>query len=218
VVIAEAGQGKTYHSHYLAAKMLEDWRTQGHRLPIDIDSRQWAQLSREDPASLSIAKTILHSFRYFRAPLAWVEDHEEEFLRTALRLDLFTLIFDGLDEYVLWSGRGSAAETVGGLVEMARATTARIIVTSRTTFWMSEVAAVAPEVERHGTFMFRLRAFDASHASNYFEQRLKGPALDRARNVFRELHKRDATMAGRGFVLHLVADLFTKDLAATEPQ
>ncbi len=213
VVVAEAGQGKTYHAWYMVSRLVREWRAQGKRLPIYIDSRQWGQLSKDDLASL--AKTILHSFRYFRAPIAWVEGHEEEFLRTTLKLGLFTLIFDGLDEYVLWNGRVTAVEAATNLADMASSTTARIVATSRTSFWATEVASGGASIEDR-VFVYKLKAFNPDLARNYFKKRLSATGADRAAGVFKELFDRDEAMAGRGFVLHLVADLFKDSDKAIE--
>ena len=210
VVLAEAGQGKTYHAQYLASQLTKSWRTSGKGLPIYIDSKQWSQLPSDDLASIS--KTIFHSFRYFSSPLAWVEGHEDRFLRTTLRLGLFTLIFDGLDEYVLWNGRMSAVEPLESLVSMASSTTARLVVTSRSSFWRSEILPLKTDNDDGSVFAYTLLPFDPNHARDYFNKRLDKAKTqaDRALGVFRELHTKDPAMAGRGFVLHLVADLFDK--------
>jgi hypothetical protein len=212
VVLAEAGQGKTFHSQYLASLLTKDWRSFGKRLPIYIDATQWSRLSTEDLSS--VTKVIFHALRHFGCPLAWIrtEEEEDQFLRTALRLDLFSLIFDGFDEYVLWNPRTNAAEALDALVQMAAVTTARIVVTSRTSFWNAEVLPQRPDVADHDVFPFELRPFDRNHARNYFGKRFGDDTVrvDRAVGVFDALDASDPAMAGRGFVLHLVADLFDK--------
>ncbi len=68
-------------------------------LPLMVDSSQWHTLPLED--QLSLPKTITHSFRHFNATIGWLEGHEDEFLRTTLKADIFRIIFDGFDEYIL---------------------------------------------------------------------------------------------------------------------
>ena len=95
VLLGEPGQGKTYMSQHLVSTLARS----SDLVPIYINSSQWQSMSRNDLSSLQ--KTIAHSFRYFEAPIAWFEGQEDRFLRATLKADLFRVVFDGFDEYLL---------------------------------------------------------------------------------------------------------------------
>lgn len=204
ILLAEPGQGKTYMTKAVAGEL-----KQSQHVPIYISSEQWTQMRPEDLAS--IGKTILHSFRFFEAPISWVEGYEDEFISTALKLDLFKIVFDGLDEYILWNrGAISIEETLSQLAELAKETTAKILVTSRTSFWKAME-------EQPDVFVYMLQPFDANHAAQYFSNRLAGEPSkqDMARQLFKELQNSakgptERGLVGRGFVLTLLADLADK--------
>jgi len=206
VLLAEPGQGKTYMSRYLVSILA---RAGSSVVPLMVDSSQWHTMPVEDQRSL--VKTIAHSFRHFGAPISWLDGHEDDFLTAALKADICRIVFDGFDEYIL-RNRGSVQpiEVLEALAELAKKTGTRIVITSRTSFWNTNL----PETElgefiaRHGAFVFKLCPFDLEHAKNYFSQRLKEPTkVDRAVQIYQNIAKRDAEFVGRGFVLSLIADL-----------
>jgi hypothetical protein len=206
VLMAEPGQGKTYMSRFLVSTLAEG--TSG-LVPIMIDSSQWHRLSVDDLGSLW--KTITHSFRHFDAPITWLDGHEEQFLRVALKADLIRIVFDGFDEYILRNG-GSASplDVLDALSELAASTGARILITSRTAFWdMSLPEADVHRLQRAGRFfIYRILPFDHEHARNYFIGRLgQAEKVNRATALYGNLKTRDAALVGRGFVLSLIADL-----------
>ena len=170
MLLAEPGQGKTYMSQYLVSKLAE--QSPGIA-PVMIGSYQWRQLSLEDLSSLH--KTILNSFRHFEAPIAWLEGHEEQFLRVALKADFFRIVFDGFDEYVLRNmGNVSATEVLEALFDLAMSTGARILITSRTSFWnmnFSE-AELQAFLQQNRLHIYEILPFDPQHAQNYFRERL----------------------------------------------
>lgn len=209
VVLAEAGHGKTYMCEWLVSKLAS--RSAGV-LPIFVNSHQWQQLRPEELSSLGT--TILSSFRALGAPMPWVEGQEELFLRVALKAGLFRVVFDGFDEYILRTPGGiSAGDTLAALASLAADTGTRLIVTSRTSFWQAELptlssATAAPDVPPN-VFVYHLKPFGTDLAKSYFRLRFPNDSkmVDAADATFRELARDDATFAGRGFVLLLVADL-----------
>lgn len=206
ILLAEPGQGKTYMSRYLVSIMARAGSTV---LPLMVDSSQWNTMSVEDQRSLP--KTIAHSFRYFGAPISWLEGHEDDFLMATLKADIFRVVFDGFDEYIL-RNRGSLQplEVLDALAELAKQTGTRIVITSRTSFWNTNLpeTELGEFVKKHGALIFKLRPFDLEHAKNYFSRRLKEtPKVDRAVQTYLSISKKDPEFVGRGFVLSLIADL-----------
>lgn len=198
ILLAEAGQGKTYSTQYLASLIAST-----NHIPIYIHSSQWKDM-REDEL-FSIYKTITQSFRYFGASIDWIEDIEEDFINIALKLDLFRIIFDGFDEYIFWNkGEIDANSVIDNLYKMAIESKSKIIVTSRTTFWESNIT---DEDKWQYLYKYSIEPFDTNHAKNYFIKRFPGKpkSINKAVDLFGKL--RQNTFAGRGFVLSLIADL-----------
>lgn len=203
VLLGEPGQGKTYMSRHLVSQLA----TAKTLLPIYINSEQWSTMPRAHLGSLE--KTITHSFRHFEAPIAWVEGQEDRFLSATLKADLFRIIFDGFDEYILRNaGTVQVREVLDQLTSLSSATGARILITSRTSFWETNVDE-AEFVSSSRAAVYRICPFDAAHARNYFAKRFdKNRArVDSALNVYTTLSSGQADLIGRGFVLKLVGDL-----------
>ncbi len=207
ILLAEPGQGKTYMCRYLAAAV--DRHTSHDIVPVMISANQWRTMPVEDQSSLW--KTITHSFRYYDAPIPWLEGHEKEFLATTLSADMFRIIFDGFDEYILRNrGAVQPIEVLDALTELASQTGTRIVLTSRTHFW--ETALPEDEVQRFiaktGSFVYTLLPFEEMHAKNYFAERLGEAArIHQALQLFVSLRHQSPDLVGRGFVLSLIADL-----------
>jgi hypothetical protein len=214
VLLASPGQGKTYMTRQLAATLARE----AESIPIYLNSDQWSGLGPNDLSDLW--KTISNSFRAFGAPVAWLDGHEDVFVRVTLAAGLFRIIFDGFDEYVLWNhGKVDAKDTFDRLYDLAIATGARILVTSRSSIWHSDIVEEGVQEGRKNLFVYSLLPFDSTYAREYFRKRLDDPArVDRAVSVFTDLtkmgHERQdeplehGNLAGRGFVLSLVAGLF----------
>jgi len=133
ILLAEPGQGKTYMSYDLVSTLCKS-----NTVPIYIHSAQWNAMSLEDVGSLW--KTIIHSFRHFDAPIGWLEGQEDKFLRATLKAELFRIVFDGFDEYILWNrGQIQAIDVLEALSQLVATTGARIVITSRTSFWQTSV-------------------------------------------------------------------------------
>jgi hypothetical protein len=205
VLLADPGQGKTYTTRYLATTLASNGF-----IPIYIHSPQWFNMKEEDLSSLY--KTITYSFRYFDAPLDWIEGVEDLFINITLKLGMFRIIFDGFDEYILWNkGKFTPNEIISNLHNLAEQSNSRILVTSRTTFWNYNIAD-----ENHYQYLFKyeILPFDQNHAQNYFEKRLVGnlSAIKRASEIFgrlKNIGRSDFSriFAGRGIILNLIADL-----------
>ena len=130
VLLAPAGHGKTYLSEWVAGRLAA---TDERVLPIFVSAKQWAGLAKAGGASLE--EIICNSFRAFGCPVRWAEGKERKFLRVALGLGVFRLIFDGFDEFALQStSRTSTRDALSALVALASDTGARMLVTARTGF------------------------------------------------------------------------------------
>lgn len=205
VLLAEPGQGKTYTTRYLATTLAAN----GY-IPIYIHSPQWFNMKEDDLSSLY--KTITYSFRYFDAPLDWIEGVEDLFINITLKLGMFRIIFDGFDEYILWNkGKFTPSEIINNLHNLAEQSNSRILVTSRTTFWNS---SITDDSNYQYLYKYEILPFDQNHAQNYFEKRLAGNpiAIRRAAYIFSRLKNIGRSdfsriFAGRGIILNLIADL-----------
>lgn len=212
IVLADPGVGKTYQCQYLVSTLA---RSKKNVFPIYISAEQWRSMGQDDLGS--IWKTLVHSFRYFETPIGWLEGCEEEFLRTTLKAGLFRIIFDGFDEYILRNqDRTTATNTLKVLLELARDTAARIVVTSRESFWNHEVDSQLTGEERAAKELsvYKIMHFDLNHGRQYFKKRFeKGTAkssdelTERAMKVFTTLRAVDDELVSRGFALNLIADL-----------
>ncbi|MGA3846411.1 NACHT domain-containing protein [Ralstonia nicotianae] len=206
VILGEPGQGKTFMSRYLA-----DACAARKMIPIYVHSEQWSRMQQDELSSLW--KTIVHSFRYFESPIGWIDGAEEQFLRVALRTGLFRIIFDGFDEFVLWNkGTVDAIETMRSLQALSDDTGTRILISSRTSFWASEVED-EEGLEGRPRHLFRIQPFDENNAQRYFDQRFasdssKGKAaLQLFRDLRQKVDSKSMEFVGRGFFLFLIADL-----------
>ena len=211
VLLAEPGHGKTFFSKHLAVILLRFGF-----VPLFVESKQWAGLTVDDLSVLW--KTVAHTFRALRAPIPIMDGYEESFLRVCLKANLFRLVFDGFDEYVLKTiGHVDAVEVLETLQTMSSATGTPILITSRSSFWDSEVAprlgAVAGSVR-----VFQMTPFTEHQTGRSLEHRFPDDA-DRVRSgvrLFSELRKKTSKgtsdFVGRGFFLPLVADLAGRDL------
>lgn len=239
ILLAEPGQGKTYMSRYLVStiskrrpsivgkprprpRFQEDSEnaevSHVHLVPIMIDSTQWHAMSVENLSSLW--KTIAHSFRHFDAPISWLEGHEDEFLRATLKAEIFRVVFDGFDEYVL-RNRGSVQplEVLEALAELAETTGARILITSRTSFRHTNLpeAEVQAFIDRTKSLVYRILPFDMQHARNYFAARFRETkSVESAIHLYSSLRRQNEELVGRGFVLSLIADLVGRGHAQQE--
>lgn len=217
ILLGEPGQGKTFMSRYLAHACAKR-----KLVPIYVHSEQWTRMQPDELTSLW--KTIVHSFRYFEAPIGWIDGAEEQFLKVALRTGLFRVIFDGFDEFVLWNkGSVDALDTIRNLQSLSDSTGTRILVSSRTSFWESEIE----EEDTHSQarqHILKIEPFDENNAKVYFERRF--PNNDKrqkdAIGIFNTLRNRveskSSHFVGRGFFLFLIADLVDRGFTLSSLQ
>lgn len=206
ILLGEPGQGKTFMSRYLAHAC-----AQRKLVPIYVHSEQWTRMQPDELTSLW--KTIVHSFRYFEAPIGWIDGAEEQFLRVALRTGLFRVIFDGFDEFVLWNkGSVDALETIRNLQSLSDSTGTRILVSSRTSFWESEIEG-EDSADTPPQHTLKIEPFDENNAKLYFARRFPRSEKKQkdAIGIFNTLRNRveskSSHFVGRGFFLFLIADL-----------
>ena len=208
VLIAEPGQGKTFTARHIVSELCTR-----NTLPIYIDSQQWTSLSPDDLSS--IWKTISHSFRYFDSSIDWIDGCEEIFLNVTMKAGIFRLVFDGFDEYILWNrGKVDVNEALKGLTKLVEETGAPILVTSRTSFWDSDVSKELISKLIVSPSVYKIIPFDQNHAKSYFNVRFNHneEKTTEALKIYQQLRKfgnsNDASnFAGRGFILYLIADL-----------
>jgi hypothetical protein len=217
VLLGEPGQGKTYTAKYVAYEVC----TRRVSIPIFIHAPQWASMSPGDLGS--IWKTITHSFKYFETPIDWIEGCEEEFISVSLKSGLFSIIFDGLDEYVLWNrGKIGAVEARDNLLRLAASSGSRILTTCRTSFWKSNFEHVPNDEESPALLVYTLKPFDRNQAREYFrkripdsEERLGSAMAIYSRFSPSKIDDTPSNFVGRGFILNLIADLVSR--SATIP-
>lgn len=218
IVLAEAGQGKTYMCRHLASTIAEQ---KTGAIPIFIDSSQWKSMPVGDQRSLS--KTILNCLHHYGCPVPWLTSHEDEFVAIALRLDLFKIIFDGFDEYLL-SNRDVAQEedVIDAIRNLAEETGSRILVTSRTSYWQASIDHEMDQRLRNSSrcIFYEIVPFEEQHARDYFIKRFDQDQVlvSSAVKLFRALATNAKDLVGRGFVLNLIADVISTARAKSEIQ
>lgn len=210
VMLAAPGQGKTYCSRHLASELCK-----GKTIPIYIHSQQWAKMHPDDLSSLW--KTIANCFNYFDSPLSILNGDEENALKTLLKCGLFSVIFDGFDEYILWNnGRINPVDALNSLVELSTSSNSKVLITSRTTFWEANIEQ--DSIESNKISIYKLMSFNHDHAKVYFDKRFENnnALTSKALGIFQHLHKssndsENDNPIGRGFILNLIADIIQRD-------
>lgn len=211
IVLAEPGQGKTYMTKYIAAKMLND---DLGMIPLRVDSSQWITL-KDSQSSLS--KTITNSLRHYGASIPWIEGHEDEFLTSALKAGVFRIIFDGFDEYLLQENSPiEPVEVLRSLSQLAQETVTPVVITCRTSFWKTNIGGpdVDSFVNECKPDIFEIQPFAKLAANAYFIKKLKPEQASEALRIYGDLSKYDDELIGRGFVLNLIADLAKDTISA----
>jgi len=215
ILLAEPGHGKTFMSRHLVAQLAQN---KSGFVPLMVNSMQWQSLTIDELGSL--ATTILNSFRAFGAPISWLEGHEDQFLAAALKADLFRIVFDGFDEYIL-RNRIQPMEVLNSIVTLASENSTRIVITSRTSFWNSNLpeSEIGEFIENTGSLEYSIEPFDINQARQYFEFRLDNPAkITHAVQAYAALKNDNHFFIGRGFVLSLIADLAERAQVANSSQ
>lgn len=182
LICADGGIGKTT----LARELCEAVRRQYPRvLPLLIESAQWKNIAStgftlETLWDIAIARRLEHGNLLRSNPAA---------LRVLMQEGLLAVIFDGFDELAaLTPDKNRPQEIIAELRELFtpedETATARVILTSRTTYWRS----IEDSIEPDGIEVFRLSGFDNVQRKAYFQSRLSDPAQrDLAQRLAREV-------------------------------
>lgn len=182
VLVADGGVGKTTVSRVVCQKLHERDTT---AIPILVESAQWRHLLQSGVTmdtvwDLAISRRFDHASRLLANDTA---------LRVLIREGIFVVIFDGFDELcVTPSAVLSPKDVISSLMELVtpedEEVRARIIVTSRRTYWDS----VKDDIDTSALETFRLKGFDNKQRKRYFAARLPDQAeRDTALRLAREI-------------------------------
>ncbi len=170
LICADGGIGKTT----LARELCESVRRNHPRvLPLLIEAAQWKNIAStgftlDTLWDIAIARRLEHGNLLRSNPAA---------LRVLMQEGLLVVIFDGFDELAaLTSDKNRPQEIIAELRELFtpedEAATARVILTSRTTYWRSISDAIGADGDIE---VFRLSGFDNDQRKAYFQSRLNDP-------------------------------------------
>ena len=160
VLRAPAAVGKTTLLRIVVQRLLKS-KDQYRAIPIFIESAHWSQLRLESVSGLW--EVVRNSLMRFAPDLVM----SKSLFEAALKTGNIVFIFDGLDELC---GRRdvsiSAVDIVDELASIARGTNARILLSTRTAYWDSEIARTWENVSK-----LDLAPFNRQQALSYFERR-----------------------------------------------
>lgn len=226
LLCADGGIGKTT----LARELCESVRARYPKVvPLLIESDQWKSIANtgftlETLWDIAIARRLEHGNTLRSNPAA---------LRVLMQEGLLVVIFDGFDELAaITSDQNRPQEIISELRELFtpedEAVSARIILTSRTTYWK----AICDSIEDVESIdVFRLGGFDNDQRKAYFQKRLpdqaqRDLALRLARQVSGAIYSYETKkpvveelnedrFSGTPFILSLIAH-FVEGGAETE--
>ena len=178
VLSAHAGVGKTT----LSRSLLHELRKRATRvktIPIYVEAQHWGKLHLDSIDGLW--DIIDNSLRSFSSSLSLRED----LFYYALRQGYLSFIFDGFDE--LCGHKTSQLDAIAVLQQLtsiAAQSEARILVTTRTLYWDSEIETLPDNVK-----VVKLDAFNTQQAKRYFSKYFRSTPSkqNQALNVYREL-------------------------------
>lgn len=179
VISASAAVGKTTLAREVVSKLIRDYGETPRIIPTFVESSHWGKLQLESVDDLW--EIISNSLRNFSSGLAITEDLFEH----ALKQGYLVFVFDGFDELCTQRySRFSAREVLDQLVEIAKETEARIVITTRTLFWEAEIGDTPECVVMH-----RLRPFEGPQAKDYFHKYFGGDtrSASKARTLYGKL-------------------------------
>ena len=163
ILVAPAGLGKTTLARALAERLLAYNR---FAIPILVEFAQWQNL-----INLTLPN-ILNAALLQLMPEAGRLTNQKTF-QLLVREQLLVPIFDGFDE--LCSHPNSSynpATLVAELIDLVGDTTAKVLITTRETFWEKFGTGVPAEKIKR----VDLRGFSNEQRQRFFDKRLKGPA------------------------------------------
>jgi len=159
VLSANAGVGKTTLSRHLIHTLVERINER-KTIPVYVEAQHWQ--TRLNIGSVEeLWDVIDNSIRMFGAPTLQMT---ETLFQHALRQGYFCFIFDGFDE--LCSGASTHFEPSSILKELSSAVSqseARILLTTRTLFWNTQIIDKPKNVE-----VWSLDAFNVQQVKGYF--------------------------------------------------
>ncbi len=178
ILVASAGLGKTTLARALAERLLASDR---QAIPILIESAQWQNL-----INLTLPN-ILNAALLQLMPDAGSLTNAKTF-QLLVREQLLVPIFDGFDELCSHPHSNyNPATLIAELVDLVGDAGARVLVTTRETFWEKfGTAILAKKVKR-----LNLRGFSNDQRQRFFQKRLKDPAdRDIANRLAKEIGNR----------------------------
>lgn len=157
---APAAVGKTTLSRMVVQRLLQG-KDQYRVIPVYVESSHWTQLRLESINDLW--EVVRNSLMRFAPNLVM----SRSIFEAALKTGYIAFIFDGLDELC---GRRdmtlSAADVVDELATIADGTNARILLSTRTAYWDSEISRTWANLSK-----LDLAPFNRQQALSYFSRR-----------------------------------------------
>jgi len=178
VLVAAAGLGKTTLARAIARKILMSKR---QAIPILVESAQWQNLinlTLPNILNAALLQLIPEAVRLTNAKL----------FQLLVREKLLFPIFDGFDELCLHpNSRYNPTTLITELLDMVGDTGARILITTRETFWETYgIGSPAEKIKR-----VNLQGFSNDQRKKFFIKRLTLPEeRDLANRVAREIGER----------------------------
>jgi len=173
VVNAEAGVGKPTLAVMIANELAQQWK-ELRVIPILLrGQKSWRDLEQKLQADDNLWDIMQVAFRSEEVefPLS-----DETLFRHLMRQGYIALIFDGFDE--LRAANLSPQANFEWLGDIADKSSARLMVTTRTTFWAREVGS--PETPHQ---MYKLNPFGEKEAKKYFEKKFEEDDAGRMKAV-----------------------------------
>ena len=159
VVTADAAVGKTTLARMIAKELAETWK-ESRVIPVLLTGeKDWpglAEKSKEGDTLWDLLSAALNMENPF--PL-----NDEEIFTSIAQKGYIALIFDGFDE--LRDINMNPRDNLGWLSGIAEDSSARILVTARTSFWQREIGDSGNSCD-----MFDLLKFSRKNAREYFQR------------------------------------------------
>ncbi|MBD2720239.1 NACHT domain-containing protein [Synechococcus sp. FACHB-909] len=178
VISASAGVGKTTLARRVIKELAETYK-RNKIIPTYVEASHWSKLQIDTIDDLW--SVIQNSIGVFSRGLFIREDLFEH----ALRQGYIVFIFDGFDELCTQRhSRFVARDMLNQLLGLVEENNARIIITTRTLFWDSEIGETPLNTTIH-----LLRPFESTQAKDYFKKFFPNQQAEysRAISIYRRL-------------------------------